>query len=188
MAYVSWENLSQAQQREIKTACVLVSLGPLVRSNVSAIATAVKAPVKDEISKFESRGALSESDEQYLKFLKEVYSVSASLDGIKRLETLSRGALYPGIINLLKKGWDSLPSVMQFTGFGSLVQHNAVSKFISFAINWRYTGSGYHAPKGMEAPFSGYDAIIDSLMGHPRCKAEMEKQTKAWQKAVKRAA
>lgn len=187
MAYVSWGNLSEAQQREIKTACVLVSLGPVIRSNVSAIANAIKSPVNEEISRLERNSARSEADEVYLKLLKEISAVPASLDGIRRLENLTSGTTRPEILLLVKKGWDRLPAVMKFPGFGSLLRYNAVSKFISFALSWRYTGKGYHAPKGMAAPFSGYDSIIDSLMGHPTCKAEMDKQVRAWQRAAGRA-
>lgn len=183
MAYISWGDLSQAQQREIKTACVLVSLGDLVRTNVASIANAIKSPVKEEIQKLECQSNLSPPGSEYLRFLREIYNVPASLDGIKKLETLATRASHPAIVKLFKKAWDRFPSIMQFSGFASLIECNAVSKFISFAINWRYTGKDYHAPRGMASPFPGYDSIIDALMGHPKCVAEMEKQIKAWQKA-----
>lgn len=82
MTYVSWGDLSPSQQREIKTACVLVSLGDLVRTNVSSIANAIKSPVKEEIQKLEYQSNLSPSESEYLRFLREIYNVPASLEGI----------------------------------------------------------------------------------------------------------
>ena len=83
---------------------------------------------------------------------------------------------------MLKNVGIQLHHFLNFLGFGQLVHQKAVSKFVEFALTWRYTGKGYEAPAGMIEPFSGYDTIINSLMGHPLCKARMEKEAKAWER------
>jgi hypothetical protein len=186
---------SKVQEREILTACVLVSLGSVVRDNIPGLVSAINSIFRDEFRKLEAmphgRQAKKErnpADEKLYSVLKEVQSLPGTLDGIRKLEGLrSKAESVPGLLPIVKKCFDVVPAFFRFPGFGSLVKHNAISKFIEFAMSWRYTGKGYEPPDGMSAPFSGYDDIIGSLMAHPLCKAEMAKQTKLWEESQKHA-
>lgn len=179
-----WDSLSAAQKREIFTANVMVALGSEIRSQVSSIGAKVKSIFQDEARRLEAQPNRSDADEKLLALLQEGAKLPVSLEGIRQLESMkSRATMVPGLLPVVVKCFNALPAVLKFSGFGSLIKHNALSKFIAFSLTWKYTGKGYEAPKGMSAPFSGYDDIINSLMGHPRCKAEMEKQARLWQKA-----
>ncbi len=174
------------QEREIMTACVLVSLGPTIRSKAFSVAAEFQKIISVEIQNLEKIAEPSSEDAKFLALLKEAYSAPASLEGIRKLESISTRVDIPRVIPIMQKCWKTLPSVFQFSGFASLIKHNAVSKFITFAQNWKYTGKGYEMPKGMAAPFSGYDDIIQSLMGHPRAKAKMATEKKKWEEYQKK--
>lgn len=183
----AFNQMSEAQQREIRTACVLTVLGPIIRSNVSSMVSAMKGVITDELSKLESKQNRNDSDEKLLDFLKDMSKISPSLEGIRQFERMyDRAANIPGFFQIAKRCFDALPGVLQFSGFASLIQHKAISKFIAFATSWRYSGKGYDAPRGMSAPFSGYDDIINSLAGHPKCMAEFRRQADLWEQAHKK--
>ena len=188
--YKTWDEYSESQRREIRTACVLVELGGIIRSNLSSLVSTAKGILNDEIRKLSSKKDLTPGGSKCLDYLKEASAVDVSVSGLRRLEELGERALASADYEMAKvlkpvaeKCWNSAPSFLKFLGFGQLVHQKAVSKFVEFALTWRYTGKGYEAPAGMSEPFSGYDTIINSLMGHPLCKARMEKEAKAWEKA-----
>lgn len=179
-----WDNLSAAQKREIFTANVMVALGPEIRAQVPAIGARIKSIFQEEARRLGAQPNRSDADEKLLTLLQEGAKLPLSLEGIRQLEAMkNRAPMTAGLLPIVTKCFNALPAVLKFSAFGSLIKHNALSKFIAFSLSWRYTGKGYEAPKGMSSPFSGYDDIINSLMGHPRCKAEMERQSRAWQKA-----
>jgi hypothetical protein len=185
--YKRWDEYSESQKREIRTACVFLELGGVIRSNLPSLVSAIKRILGDEVRKLSSKKKLTLVEIKCLSCLKEISSIDVSVSGLKKLEKLAEKVLADiEMIKVLKpiaeKWWNSAPSFMKFLGFGQLVQQKAVSKFIEFALTWRYTGKGYEAPQGIKEPFSGYDAIINSLMGHPLCKVRMEMEAKAWDK------
>lgn len=189
--YKTWDEYSESQRREIKTACVLVELGGKIRSNLSSLVSTAKGILGDEIRKLSSKEDLTPAESQCLIYLKEALAVDVSVGGLEKLEKLGERALASAdMVKVLKpiaeRCWNSAPSFLKSLGFGQLVHQKAVSKFVKFALTWRYTGKGYEAPSGMSEPFSGYDAIINSLMGHPLCQARMKREAKAWEKAYKK--
>ena len=188
--YKTWDEYSAAQKREVGTACVLVELGGMVRSNLASLVSTARTILLDEARKLSSKKELSPMENKCLGYLRDASGVDVSVAGLRKLEELSERALSGADLEMVKilmpvakRCWESAPSFLKFLGFGQLVHQKAVSKFVEFALTWRYTGKGYEAPKGMSEPFPGYDAIINSLMGHPLCKARMEREAKAWQDA-----
>lgn len=191
--FKTWDEYTEAQRREIRTACVLVELGGTIRSNLSSLVATAKNILSDEIRKLSSKKILTSTENKCLAYLKEASGIDASVTGVKKLEELGEKALASADYEMAKvlkpiaeRCWNAAPSFLKFLGFGQLIHQKAVSKFIEFALTWRYTGKGYEAPYGMSEPFAGYDAIINSLMGHPLCKARMEREAKAWQEAYKK--
>lgn len=185
----AWGEMSASQHREIRTAVVLTTLGPIVRSNISSIVSAMKPILQNAVIKLESKEDKNDQEEKLLSFLRDISTASASLDGIKKLESMNiKAESMPGLLLIAKQCFNTLPSVLRFPGFASLIKHNALSKFISFATSWRYSGVGYDPPKGMSEPFSGYDDIINSLIGHPKCVAEFKRQGELWERAQKKKA
>lgn len=179
----AWKSMSANQQREVLTACVFVALGPSIKSAVPSLISSVKSIVRQEIGDLSRKPELTDVEQKYLKLLERIMGISASVEGLREIENLSSRTDLPMLIPLLQKCWAALPSIFKFSGFGSLIEHRALSKLVSFAMAWRYSGKGYEAPCGMTEPFSGYDDVMNSLMGHPLCKAEMAKQTALWEKA-----
>lgn len=182
----SWEGFSSAQKREIKTAIVVVALAPFIHRQIPSITADIKAIVRSEMGKIEKSGG----DEHVKEFLQEILDIPATAHGLEELEGLQRKAqnkpeLIKIALPIVLRAWSTLPSALQFSGFGELIKQNAVSKMVHFIEHWHYSGHGFEPPKGMSEPFSGYDTIINALMGHPKCKAELEKQVKAWERAQK---
>lgn len=191
--YKTWDEYSEAQKREVKTACVLVELGGAVRSNLSSLVSTARGIIAEEIRKISSKQRETPAGSKCLEYLQEALAADVSVSGLRKLESLGERALSSGNVEVVKilkpiaeRCWNAAPSFLKFLGFGQLIHQKAVSKFVEFALTWRYTGRGYEAPSGMREPFSGFDAIINSLMGHPLCKARMEKEAKAWEEAYKK--
>lgn len=184
----AWGGYSDAQKREVLTACVMVALGPYIKEQIPHLVEVIHSAVRPEIAKLKAKEERTRDEDAALKLMQEVENVPQSADGIERLEQAYKRIKVSTImmhigLPILQKLNSSIPSELRFDGFAELIRQNAASKMVRFAQGWSYSGKGYEPPKGISAPFSGYDSIINALMGHPRCKAEMQKQTKLWEKA-----
>jgi hypothetical protein len=172
------------QQRELSFAIIAVSLGAELRSAVPALISNIKVFVRRKIELSRSKKDISEADQKYLNLLLEIEKISPGFDGLKRLEDLKNHTDVSSATELFRECFSMLPSVLRDPCFGVFTQvPNSLSNFAKFMTGWHYSGDGYSGPpKGFSEPFSGFDKIVNALMGHPRCRAEAGKQAKAWEK------
>lgn len=186
----AWERYSENQKREIRTAVVLTALGPAIRENLTSIVNIFKRVFEGEMMKLRAKGHLNADEEKLLALLKDASSVSASLSGLRHFERLTERAenfSMHTLLSILRKCWNEAPQVLKFPGFGVLLQKRALSKMVEFAAHWRYSGrNNYDPPSGMSEPFSGYDEVINALMGHPLCKAKMAEEAAKWEAEYKK--
>lgn len=172
------------QQRELNFAIIAVSLGSEIRSAAPTLINNVKLLVRRKSDLLKSQKDISEADRKYLNLLLEVEKISPSFDGLKMLENLKNHTDVASAMELFKECFSILPSVLRDPCFGVFTQvPNSLSNFARFMAGWRYSGDGYSGPpRGFPEPFSGFDKIVNALMGHPRCRVEAKKQADAWEK------
>jgi len=103
------------------------------------VVSSIKTILKEEIDKYKTKENRTNEEEKYLKVLEETINLSEDLDGIKKLEALKDKTNFSASIPLVKKCRDTLPAILQFSGFAKLVQYNAISKFITFAMGRSYS-------------------------------------------------
>lgn len=175
---------SKNQQRELAFAIIAVSLGSEIRSAAPTLINNVKSLVRRKIDLLKSQEDISEADRKYLNLLIEVEKISPNFDGLKLLESLKNRTDVASAMQLFNECFSMLPSVLRDPCFGVFTQvPNSLSSFARFMAGWHYSGDGYSGPpRGFSEPFTGFDKIVNALMGHPRCRVEAEKQAKAWEK------
>lgn len=57
--YKTWDEYSEGQKREIRTACVFVELGETIRSNLSSLVSTARSILAEEIQKLSSKKRLN---------------------------------------------------------------------------------------------------------------------------------
>ena len=67
----AWNQYSAAQQREVRTAIVLTTLGPAVRDNLTSLVSKFKAIAQAEITKLLSKKELSADEKKLLEVLQK---------------------------------------------------------------------------------------------------------------------
>ena len=72
--YKTWDEYSESQRREIRTACVLVELGGIIRSNLSSLVSTAKGILNDEIKKTFIKKDLTPGGSKCLDYLKRGFS------------------------------------------------------------------------------------------------------------------
>lgn len=168
------------QQRELKTAVIAVTLGATMQAAAPALVRGMKLSVKRKMGPLTEKKELTEQEKKYLELLSKLDKISTDLEGLRQLENLRTDPLGK---ELFTEFCTLIPS--QHSCFGVFLQvPNSLSRFAEFmTTRWHYSGSGYaKPPRGFSEPFSGFDTIVNSLMGHPSCRAEVNKQIAGWEK------
>ena len=166
---------SPSQQRELNFAVIAVTLGAQVQNVAPALVREMKLSVRRKMAHLTEKKELTEQEKKYLELLSKLDKISPDLEGLRQLENLRTDPLGK---ELFTEFCALIPSP-----FKPLTQiPNAVFRFAEFMAGWHYSGSGYaKPPRGFPEPFSGFDTIVNALMRHPSCEAEVNKQVAGWE-------
>lgn len=172
---------SPSQQRELNVAVIAVSLGSKVQNSAQALVNGMKLAIRRKMALLTSKKEMTDQERKYLELLLKLDKISPGLEGLRQLENLRTNPLGN---ELFTEFCALLPSTFQHPCFGVFVQiPNSLPRFAEFMAGWHYSGSGYSKPpRGFPEPFSGFDTIVNALMGHPSCRAEVNKQIAGWEK------